>query len=345
MAANIRDVVLKLHREGYSMIPSGKGTEGKSPSVPWQAYQKELPSEGKIRDWMRLRKPVLWGLVTGEVSGVVIVDCDPGADQTIMDGLEPHVKTPRGGSHYWFEHPGDHVKTCAGILSKIDIRGDGGFANVIGVNPKTGGKYTIEIMPTRDKLYSWDRMPRAILDAMNQTKPVSRESISEDQRALIPEGERNTTLTSLAGSMRRKDMTPEAIESALLVENKERCQPPLDDEEVRKIVKSVCRYKPAEDTHLTDATNAEFLAELYGDELRYDHKRGRWIRWSGHYWRPDKDGEVSRLAIKAARTRLVRAAAIEDVDWKRRVTGWAINSENRAKVDACLSSQKDITIR
>ncbi len=164
---NIRDVVLKLHREGYSMIPSGKGAEGKSPSVSWEAYQKELPLEGKIRDWMRLRKPVLWGLVTGEVSQVVIVDSDPGADLTIMDDLEPHVKTPRGGSHYYFEYPGHHVKTCAGILPKIDIRADGGFANVVGKNPKKGGRYTVKILPTREALYPWNRLPKQILDAMH----------------------------------------------------------------------------------------------------------------------------------------------------------------------------------
>lgn len=339
---NIRDVVLKLHGEGYSMIPSGKGAEGKSPAVPWADYQKKQPSEDEFRSWLRQKNRPLWGVVAGERSGIVIVDCDPGADLTIMCGLEPHVKTPRGGSHYWFEHPGHHAKTRAGVLSKIDIRGDGGFANVVGVNPKTGGKYTIEIMPTRDSLYPWDRMPKAILDAINETKPQSIEPTPENQKAPIPEGERNSTLTSLAGSMRRRGMTAEAIESALMVENNERCQPPLDDEEVKKIVKSVRKYKPTEDIHLTDATNAELLVELYGDELRYDHKRGRWIRWNGHYWRPDKDEGVSRLAIEAARTRLVRAAAIEDLDLKGRVTRWAINSENRAKVDACLSLAKRI---
>ena len=220
---NIRDIVLKLHREGYSMIPSGKGAEGKSPSVSWEAYQKELPSEGEIRAWMRLRNPPLWGLVTGEASGVVIVDTDPGANQATMNGLEPHVKTPRGGGHYWFEYPGKPVKTCVGILPKIDIRGDGGFANVVGVNPKAGGEYAINIMPTRDKLYKWEQMPKPILEAMEKGKERAEPEPGEP----IPKGERDSTLISLAGSMRRRGMTQDEIDqqirlaalTALILEN------------------------------------------------------------------------------------------------------------------------------
>jgi len=337
----MKDIVLQLRSGGCAMIPSGGGKEGKAPQVKWADYQEQLPSKAKISKWLD-RWTSLWGMVTGKISDLVVVDVDPGADLSILEGLAPHVRTPRGGSHYYFKHPGYAVKTVAGILPKIDIRGDGGFVNVIGTNPKTGGEYSVEIMPAPESMYPWDRMPMEILTAINGSKPASSKSMPGTQKASIAEGERNSTLTSLAGSMRRRAMSAEAIESALLVENNERCQPPLDDEEVRKIVESVCKYKPTEDVHLTDATNAELLAELHGGELRYDYKRGRWLRWSGYYWRPDKDGEVSRLAIEAARTRLVRAAAIEDLPLKKRVTSWAINSENRAKVDACLSLAKRI---
>ena len=49
--------------------------------------------------------------------------------------------------------------------------------------------------------------------------------------------------------MRRRGMSHAAIEAALLVENKQRCQPPLDDEEVCKIARSVGRYSPSGDGH------------------------------------------------------------------------------------------------
>lgn len=61
----------------------------------------------------------------------------------------------------------------------------------------------------------------------------------------IPAGQRNTTLASLAGSMRRRGMTESSIVLALLSENAERCRPPLSDKEVEKIARSVGRYEPA----------------------------------------------------------------------------------------------------
>ncbi len=45
--------------------------------------------------------------------------------------------------------------------------------------------------------------------------------------------------------MRRRGMSPEAIEAALKQENRARCNPPLPDDEVREIARSVARYAPA----------------------------------------------------------------------------------------------------
>jgi len=50
----------------------------------------------------------------------------------------------------------------------------------------------------------------------------------------IKEGNRNSTLTSLAGTMRARGMMEEGIYTALLAENNARCNPPLDEAEVKK---------------------------------------------------------------------------------------------------------------
>ena len=62
----------------------------------------------------------------------------------------------------------------------------------------------------------------------------------------IPDGQRNITLASLAGSMRRRGMTEREVGAALLVVNADRCMPPKPESEVLGIAKSVCRYSPAE---------------------------------------------------------------------------------------------------
>ena len=62
---------------------------------------------------------------------------------------------------------------------------------------------------------------------------------------VIPRGDRNSSLFSMAGTMRSRGFTVEAITKALAIENLAKCVPPLDSEEVEGIAKGVTRY-PAE---------------------------------------------------------------------------------------------------
>jgi putative DNA primase/helicase len=62
---------------------------------------------------------------------------------------------------------------------------------------------------------------------------------------VIPLYTRNTTLCSLAGTMRRRGMTEREILAALLVVNADRCEPPLDEGEVEEVARKICRYAPA----------------------------------------------------------------------------------------------------
>lgn len=336
------DTVLKLRDLGLCIIPSGGGNDGKHPRVSndltkdkWEVFQNKFPSEKLYEWWWETLKPVLWGVVTGEISDVVVVDCDSDEAVTIMGDLKPHVRTPRGGSHYYFKHPGHHVKTQVGILTKVDIRADGGFANIIGTNPALGGKYHIEIMPTPEAIYPWEQIPEAILGAMVKGKPKAKSETEPGEP--IPEGERNSTLTSLAGSMRRPGMTSEEIFAGLREVNRLRCKPPLKVEEIHVIAESIAKKEPAAKVHRSDTGNATMLVNEYGDTLRYDHKRKRWLRWGKHRWETNYDGHISRLAQKIAKKRYTQAANIQDLEERKRESGWAIASEQRAKIDGCVA--------
>jgi len=50
--------------------------------------------------WREKYHPVLWGIVTGKLSGVVIVDVGSpeGREKFEASGPQPHVLTPRGGA-------------------------------------------------------------------------------------------------------------------------------------------------------------------------------------------------------------------------------------------------------
>jgi primase-polymerase (primpol)-like protein len=59
---------------------------------------------------------------------------------------------------------------------------------------------------------------------------------------IIPQGRRHNTLVSLAGTMYRRGMTPEAIEAALEITNERQCDPPYAPEHVHKIIESMQRW-------------------------------------------------------------------------------------------------------
>ncbi len=239
--ADLSSIVRKLRASDLCGIPSGGGDDGKRPLVDWKKYQTRLPTDSEYNTWFYKLKPSLWGIVTGNISGVVVVDVDPGADLFIMGDLKRHVRTPRGGGHYYFRHPGHHVKTQVGILPGIDIRGDGGFANIVGTNPVLGGEYQIEVMPELGNVHPWSQMPKPILEAMVSKETPSKEA---EPGEAIPEGKRDSTLTRIGGAARRIGATEPEILALLLKVNQDRCQPPLENEQVAKIARSVSKYEP-----------------------------------------------------------------------------------------------------
>ncbi|MBI4036123.1 hypothetical protein HY383_04190 [Candidatus Daviesbacteria bacterium] len=104
------------------------------------------------------------------------------------------------------------------------------------------------------------------------------------------------------------------------------------------------RPVPAKESfeQLTDTTNAELINELFGNKIRFDHKRKRWLKWQDHSWQPDSDGSISRLAIEAARHRFKSAANIESLTKKTAISKWAIQSESRQRLDSALAISKNL---
>jgi len=236
--ANIFSTAFKLHTLGYSVIPSGGGDKGKAPIVTWTEFQHRQATDGELENWQAELEPRLWGIVTGAISGVVVADADtPDARKEFEAEIgPPHVITPRGGAHWYFNHPGHSVKTVAGLLPGVDMRGDGGFVNIVGVSKD--GDYQIAAFLTPDTLIPWHKLPERIKAALDDSKPAPQATRGEG----ILEGQRNQRLASFAGSMRYRGMTQSAIEAALLEVNIAQCQPPLPKNEVLAIVKSVARY-------------------------------------------------------------------------------------------------------
>lgn len=189
------------------------------------------------------------GLRTG--NGIVAVDLDTkgNGEEAFSELVSTHGTLPvtpeqvtgSGGRHLLFSYNGEPIRNSVqGIASGVDVRGDGGL---IVVAPSVHAS---------TKQYEWasGRSPFDIpiapippwLLAMIRAK-MARRIGRLDPEEPIPDGKRDMVLTSMAGSMRTKGFDQEAILAALLATNSRRCNPPLDEVQVKKIATSVSRYK------------------------------------------------------------------------------------------------------
>jgi putative DNA primase/helicase len=93
--------------------------------------------------------------------------------------------------------------------------------------------------------------------------------------------------------------------------------------------------------NLTDSGNAEVLAHLHGDWLRYCaslSRDQRWLVWNNHAWEIDQTGAAYRAALNTARTRFSAATHIANLAERKRHAEWAITSENVSKIKATLEA-------
>jgi len=136
------DQALEYLDKGFPVIPIRSST--KKPRVKWRAYQSRLPTEQEVMDWWVDYPDDEIAMITGKLSGYVVVDCDnPDAlDAAINSGMQSpiRVKTKRG-YHLYFKHPKDGIERGprAGVNSRgqdwpringLDFRGDGSYVLV-----------------------------------------------------------------------------------------------------------------------------------------------------------------------------------------------------------------------
>jgi hypothetical protein len=142
MSASLTDQAIRfLVDRRWPMLPSN-GSQ-KKPCVAWKQFQEQLPTVEQLRGWEREFRPARWGLVTGELAGIVVVDFDGDKGRELMQkwDIKPHLRTGSGGFHCYVQHPGWRVPTLNAKSSRVswrwpglDIRGDGGFAVLLGRN-------------------------------------------------------------------------------------------------------------------------------------------------------------------------------------------------------------------
>jgi len=243
------EAALRYLSYGWAVIPVRP--REKRPLVQWETYQKTPPSTDQVKAWFHDHPNANLGIVTGAVSGLVVLDVDPahGGDESLT-GLEqdfgalPHTVeslTGGGGRHIYFRHPGGVVQNRVGLAPGIDLRGDGGLIVAPPSVHPSGRRYYWEVShhPDETQLAS---MPSWLL-RLAQDQDAPKGHPLRHWRTLVREGvsqgERNSTLASFVGHLLWHGVDREIVRELMLCWNQIRCRPPLPDEEVARVVDSI----------------------------------------------------------------------------------------------------------
>lgn len=222
---------------GFSVIPLVE--QEKKPAIAWKEYQTNAPTQEQVEKWFPPGSHRGVGIVTGCISGIVVLDFD--SPEAFQHGKRlglpptPMVRTKRG-FHCYFQIPqGMEIPNFQGRkdLPEIDLRGDGGYV----VAPPS-------LFSDGMGQYRWieghslEDIPMASLPEWVNEKSKKTPSTMSDVLHGVSEGRRNSALCHLVGIACHKGHTMKEIYDLAKLWNVQNL-PPLPENELFRTISSI----------------------------------------------------------------------------------------------------------
>jgi Bifunctional DNA primase/polymerase, N-terminal/Primase C terminal 2 (PriCT-2) len=307
----VRAIVQLYLNRAFSVIPietidsrlhnpdKTKFDKNKKSIILWEPFQKRHASLEEVESWDDKNVAI----VTGEISGVVVLDVDGEEGRKSLESLGPLPRTPTvksyRGHHYYFKHPGARVTSRSGVLPGIDIKGDGGYAVAPPSVHESGTQYVWVDGASLDDA-PLAELPENIRRLVVREEPVFSSSVVFNpndliraQKALpfIPADDRQTWITV---GMALHDETSGGDEGYRIWTEWSRTCPAKFDEKVQK--RQYRSFKP-------DKSNRVTLASVF--------KLARAGGW--HEAREFPQASYYRLQKPSIETRMVTRREVGDV--------------------------------
>lgn len=236
----------------------------KRPLLPqWKEYSEKRPTREKVTSWFTENPDANIAIITGEVSGIFVVDLDSSdaekhaAEKGGFDGT-PRVVTGRG-SQVYLEHPDYPIPNRANRELKIDIRGDGGYVVAPPSIHGSGRQYKwvedcsiLDVAPVKSPEWVIDFIKNPPKSEVKESKQMTAKVININEAAVKNDGnkfvdilrngtstgDRNHTAASLVGHLMKTVKDPNEVWEIINLWNQKN-SPPLDQNELKKTFDSV----------------------------------------------------------------------------------------------------------
>jgi len=235
---------------GWNIIPLFKYSKNPAsashlfPQGGWLEYQKRKITKEEFNKFFIENKPTGVGLITGKISGVVVVDEDSYKQGGMRFELDSplKVKTASGGKHYYFRYE-DQVKSSGfrqGV--NIEVKGDGGFV----VLPPS------EVLNKEGKIgkYVWEKAATKIHEI-----PTIRESQLSKYKNAFNEYQRLHDLVNADLGTRHNNLLKIALKMFLRFKKEEwdlaadyirdaasKFNPPYDTKDAERIIRDAANF-------------------------------------------------------------------------------------------------------
>jgi len=233
------EAALHYRTLGWSIIPVNKD---KVPLLKtWRGFQKRKPTENEMCEWWNKWPDASPAVVTGEISGLVVLDIDIKHNRSSKEfdiPLTACSKTGSGGEHIFFKHPKRRVKSTNGQLFGlgVDIKADGGYV-VLPPGENNNGSYEWSVGPDETEL---SEVPEWLMSAFEEQNK-NKQKLWQKGMGGVGEGLRNQTAASMAGKI-ITNSAPELVDTVgwnqFTIWNQNNI-PPLNENELRLVWNSI----------------------------------------------------------------------------------------------------------
>lgn len=172
--------------------------------------------------------------------------------------------TGKGGAHILYRI-GHKEKNRVNLLEGVDVRSDGGYIVAPPSVHPNGRRYEWEYDPEE---YDIAEADETVMRLLSTGKKAEADTFVMPET--VQSGKRNDTIYKLACSLQGKGLPDEVITATCQLSNESMCNPPLDTDEVDKIVESALKHDKGH----------KLPAEVHGMDLLYvtDSKGNEKIR-------------------------------------------------------------------
>lgn len=190
------------------------------------------------------------------------------------------VKTPRGGIHRYYRYEGTDLKPRINVIQGVDIRTGGSYVLLPPGKTQQGNYEWINgFKPERiaevTEAVEWickyekPKSKKKVVKKTTTAVAVSNSTWDSKLPETIEEGNRNTELTKLVGSLIGKGMEEDEVVFYVKKANKARCNPPMEESEINSLLKSALKgfqCSKKEQLILPDGIREVFLTDQFDIE-------------------------------------------------------------------------------